>query len=272
VRWRSAGWQIRAGAILLTGAVRGMAQYRADLLLTMLAGALYQTTGFLTIWVVLVRFHDIAGWSVTDVALLYGIRLCAHGIWVLPFNQLMTVEDQVREGTFDRFLVRPVNPLVQLMTTRVRLSTVGDLLAGFTLLGVAMPLSGVDWSVGSVAFVVAAVVGGAALEGGYQLGLSAMAFRTLGARQIRFTADTVFSLYGNYPARVFSRVGRWALTVVVPVVFVAYLPASVLLGRTAEVGLPPAVAYASPMAGVVVFVAAYAWWRTQLRHYQSAGN
>lgn len=267
----SIAWQLKAGGILLSGAMRGIAQYRADLAMTMLAGALYQTTGFLALWVMLARFGDIAGWTVVEVALLYGIRLTAHALWAVPFNQLMDVERYVREGTFDRFLVRPVNPLVQLMASRVRLNPVGDLVAGLVMLGVAMSLVDVDWTVWKIGFLLVAILGGAMVEGGFQLGLSGIAFRTLGSRQIRFTVDSVFNLYGNYPGKVFGRVGMWALTIM-PVAFVAYLPSAVLLGRAGELGVPSILAYLSPVVGAVVFAGAYAFWRRQIGYYQGAGS
>lgn len=267
----SIAWQLKAGGILFGGALRGTAQYRANLFLTMAAGAMFQTTAFLALWVMLARFGDIAGWTITDVALLYGVRLTAHGLWAVPFNQLMDVEHFVREGVFDRFLVRPVNPLVQLMTSRVRLNTLGDLVAGLVMLGIAMSHVDVDWTFGKLAFLLAALVGGAMVEGGFQLGLSAIAFRTLGSAQIRFTVDGVFNLYGNYPGKVFGRVGMWVLTVI-PVAFVAYLPSAVLLGRAGELGVPPILAYLSPVIGAVIFAIAYVFWRSQIRHYQGAGS
>lgn len=267
----SIAWQLKAGGILFGGALRGTAQYRANLFLTMAAGAMFQTTAFLALWVMLARYGDIAGWTIGDVALLYGIRLTAHGLWAVPFNQLMDVEHFVREGTFDRFLVRPVNPLVQLMTSRVRLNTLGDLVAGLVMLGISMSIVDVDWTVWKLAFLVIALLGGAMVEGGFQLGLSAIAFRTLGSQQIRFTVDSVFNLYGNYPGTVFGRAGQWALTIM-PVAFVAYLPAAVLLGRAGELGVPAVLAYLSPVIGAGIFVGAYAFWRRQIRHYQGAGS
>lgn len=272
MRWSEAAWQVRAGVILITGAARGIAQYRADLLMTVLAGSLHQGIGFLTIWVVLGRFHQVAGWSVTDIGFMYGMRLTSHGLALLPLNQLISLEEYVREGTFDRFLVRPVNPLIQLLATRIQLNTIGDLLAGLTLLGASMPLVNITWTAGPLLFLTAAVIGGALLEGGYQLGLSALTFRTLGTRQIRLTVDTVFSLYGSYPIKVFGRSGEWVLTTVVPVALVAFLPASVLLGHVSDLHVPAVLGYVSPLVGVAVFVAASAFWGRQLRHYQGAGT
>lgn len=265
-------WQLRAGTILLGGALRCAAQYRADLLFSMIAGLLFQGTGFLTVWVVLARFDAIAGWSITDMALLYGMRLFAHGLWVVVLSPLSQLSRYIREGTFDRYLVRPVNPLVQLMTTRIWFGPAGDLLGGAILLATAMTLVDVDWTVWRVAFLALALLGGAMLEAGVQLGLSSTSFRFVKADQIRFTTDQVFSMFGNYPAKIFGTVGLWALTAVIPVVFVAYLPASVLLGHADATGLPSWLAYTSPLVGAAVMVLGYRIWTYQLRDYTGTGS
>src|SRR5690606_35377711 len=236
---------------------------RADMFVSVVAGLVFQGAGFLTVWVILDRFEAIGGWTLTDMALLYGMRLFSHGLWVVLCSQLSQLSRYIKEGTFDRFLVRPVNPLVQMFTTRIWFGPLGDLLGGATLLAVALSLADVDWSVGHAAFLAVALVSGALLEAGVQLGLSSTSFRFVKADEIRFTTDQVFSMFGNYPSKILGRAGLWAQTVV-PVVFVAYLPASVLLGHADDTGLPVWLAYASPVLGPLVLVAGYRIWTYQL--------
>ncbi|GLZ77651.1 transporter [Actinorhabdospora filicis] len=264
-------WQLRAGLILLGGAFRATAQYRANIFSNMAAGAAFQTVGLIGLWVILNRFGEVAGWTMSDVALMYGLRLTAHAAWAVPLNQLMEIEHQVREGLIDRYLVRPVNPLVQLLTGRVRLNVFGDLAAGLILLAVAASRADVDWTPARLAFLVLAILGGGMIEGGFQLGLAAISFRTLGTSEMRFTVDTIFNLYGNYPAKIFSVPGQIALSVL-PVAFVAYLPTCALLGRDSGLPLPDWAGYAAPGLGLLIATGGYLFWRSQLRNYQGAGS
>ena len=87
-----------------------------------------------------------------------------------------------------------------------------------------------------------------------------------------FLVDSVFSTYGNYPLTIFGRGLGSLLTLVVPVAFVGYLPAAVLLGHTVELQLNPIVAYAAPVIGVAWLVLAATFFRHELRAYQSAGS
>ncbi|WP_406423157.1 hypothetical protein OH809_07320 [Streptomyces sp. NBC_00873] len=54
--------------------------------------------------------------------------------------------------------------------------------------------------------------------------------------------------------------------------FIAYLPSAALLDRLDELPLPPWLAWASPVAGVIIFALGYAFFRRMTRHYSSPGN
>lgn len=87
-----------------------------------------------------------------------------------------------------------------------------------------------------------------------------------------FLSDSVFSTYGNYPLSIFGSFFTWTFTFLIPLAFVAYLPATVLLDRTAELQLAPAFAYAAPLAGLVWLGVAIRVFNSQLGSYQSAGQ
>ena len=87
-----------------------------------------------------------------------------------------------------------------------------------------------------------------------------------------FLSDSVCSTYANYPLSIFGSILAWIFTFLVPLAFVAYLPATVLLDRTEELQLAPAFAYAAPLAGLVWLAIATRVFNSQLGSYQSAGH
>jgi ABC-2 type transport system permease protein len=115
-----------------------------------------------------------------------------------------------------------------------------------------------------------AVLGGALIEGGIQLAIASLSFRLLSIFQISHFVDDLFSRFGSYPLKVFGGTAEWLLTWVVPVAFVAYVPASVILDQ--QMRLAPWAALLPPLIGMVIFAAAYRFWQRQLRHYQSTGS
>lgn len=263
---------LRLYLTLTAAAVRAQAQYRGNLLLMVVGGFAFQAVGIAFIWIVIDRFGAIGGWSLAEVVFLYALRLCAHGLWLCVFNQIVFVDQVIREGEFDRYLVRPLNPLVQLITRGFALTAFGDLAGGVVLLVVASTLVDVDWSLPALLYMVLAIVGGALVEASIQLVLGSLGFRLLSTGGIRFVGDDLFTTFGPYPLRIFPIAVQFGLTFVVPLAFVAYVPAAVLLGRTGELAVPAPVAYVAPVLGGVLIALAYRFWRYQSRFYSSSGH
>ena len=257
---------------LFGAALRGQTQYRANFLTMMAMALVYQGTGFVFIWVLLSRFQAIAGWTLGEVAFLYGLRLVVHGLQAILFGGVGRVRRLVRQGEFDRYLVRPLAPLLQVVAINVPSAPFGDLLGGAVLFLGAQALAGIDWSPTALGYLLLAVVGGVLIEASLQLIIATVSFRVIDTSALAFFVDDLFNQFGNYPLKIFGGAVQAILTWGIPVAFVAYLPASVLLARTDELAVHPAVAYAAPLVGGLWFAAAYLFWRRGLGEYKSAGH
>jgi ABC-2 type transport system permease protein len=257
---------------LAAAGLRGELQYRMNFVVWVAMGMVYQGTGFIFLWVVLARFQVLAGWTLGEVAFLYGLRLLAHGVTLLLFGYIFRLEFLVRQGDFDRYLVRPVPPLVQVITSRFPVGALGDFLGGLAIFLAATRLVAVDWSLLALAYLGLAIVGAALIEGGLKLGIAALTFRLLSSARLQLVVDNIFSLFGNYPLKLFDPPLQLLLAFGLPVAFVAYFPATVLLARTDELSVHPLVAYLAPLAGVVWFSLAHWLWQHELQSYQSAGH
>lgn len=263
---------LRIGWAMQKAAYRSQLQYRANFFVAVTMGVVYQGSGLAFIWVVLHDFHSINGWTFPHLMFLYALRLASHACWVVPFNQLDFLEDRVRDGAFDRYLVRPLNPLVQTMTGGFQLNVIGDAVTAVVLLTVSLSTSGVNLSALKVVYLMFALVGGALAEGALLLATSALSFRFIQTWAGQYLVDNLFLMFGSYPLRIFGRTASWALTWLVPVAFVAYVPASALTGRIGELQMPAAMAWAAPIVGLAWFTGAYLLWRRLMNGYQSTGN
>lgn len=257
---------------LQKAALRSGMQYRLNFVVGAIMAVAYQGSGFAFLWVVLARFHTIAGWTFGQVAFLYGLRLLAHALWRLPFSQLESLSFALRDGQFDRYLVRPMNPLIQLMTRGFFMGTIGDVVTAIGVFAYANHLTHISWTPVHIGYLVLAVIGGAAAEGAFVLAAVSLGFKSLLTWAAEFLVDNVYLLFGSYPLRLFGATTSWVLTWIVPVAFVAYIPSGFLLGRTHDLHVAPTVAYVAPVIGLLWFGAAYQFWLFQVRHYQSAGS
>lgn len=188
--------EFRMYAVLLRAAMRGQLQYRANIALVTIGGFAYQGVGLAFLWVIVSRFGALGGWSLTDIALLYGMRLTSHGVWAMPSAQVLLIDLAIREGEFDRYLVRPVNPLIQLLTRMFPIQTISDLLGGVIVLTAAASASDVRWAIGTVGFLIAGIIGGALVEFAIYLAVSSLSFRVVQARSPMLVAGTIMQTAG----------------------------------------------------------------------------
>jgi len=250
---------------------RSQMQFRGNFVSTLMGGVFLQGTQLLFLGVLLSRFGAIAGWSFDEVAFLFAVRLAAHSLFSVFFSGSMVLELQAYDGTFDRYLLRPANVFVQLLTASPNLMAFGDLLLGVVALSIFAATAPITWTAGSVIFLLIAVVGGGLAEAGIQVFLLGFTFRARRMLSVRIFADNLMTAFAGYPLAIFGRLGLWALTFLYPMAFVAYLPVTVLLGRSVS-GLPDWLGWPAPAIGVGLFLGGYAFFMRQIRHYQSPGG
>ena len=197
---------VRTGRILFRAGWRSAVQYRGNFLLTALGGVALQGTQLLFIGVLLARFGSLAGWSFGEIGLLYAVRLAAHAVYVIPFGNLIFVDQLVHDGEFDRLLLRPAGIFLQIIAYRSRIMALGDAVLGVGALIIFGWLAPVDWTLGKVIFLLAAVIGGGLVETGIQAALSGLTFLTVSSRSLRIFADNLNTTFAGYPLTMF---GRW---------------------------------------------------------------
>ncbi len=257
---------------LVRAGLREEMQFRANFLIEVAFGLVYQTIGFAFIWVVLGKFEAIAGWTLQEVTLLYGLQLTGNALWSLAFSRIINVQGMVQEGEFDTMLVRPVPIAFQFMFGGFRIAILGDVTGAVILLAVGLRTAGIDWSLPKVMFLVLAVLGSGLVRGAFELAGCALVFRSLVSSWVQFASDILFGQFGAYPLDIFARRARQLLTYVIPVAFVAWVPSTVLLDRTDVLPFPAWIAWCTPVLGAVLM--AVAWWvfLHESRQYQSAGS
>ena len=250
--------------------IRGEMQYRANFILSVVFGLLFQTIGFVSVAVILSRFDEVGGWSLWEVAFLYGLRLSAHGLWLVSGNQISRFDQMIQHGEWDRYLLRPVPLWAQLVCINFRLPPFADMLSGIALLIVAANKIDISLDAARFAFLVLAIASGAMIDGGLQVLAASFAFRHLESMPIRVILDDFQWRFGSYPLDIFRAPIRLSLTWIVPVAFMAWIPASLLLGK--PLPFPDILGWLTPVVGVIVWSIALTVFRAQSRHYASTGH
>lgn len=259
----------RSWWLLERAALRTQGQFRQNFVVGLIGGVVFQGIQVAFLAILLNQFNLIGGWGWREIGLIFGIRLSAHALYVMPFGTIPWTERLVRTGEFDLFQLRPVNTFIQVITRRFSVMSVGDGLIGLTaLVGFALQAP-VFWTPGKMLFLAVSILSGGLVETAFQTAIASLAFVLTATTGLNLFADNTITSFGGYPLTIFGRVGVWLLTFILPMAFIAYLPATMLLDRTDEVPLPLWLVHLSPAVGVGLFALSLALFTRMSRRYVS---
>lgn len=258
--------------ILLRLSVRTEFQHRANLIQSLVGAVAFQSTQLFLIGVVLSVFGALGGWSAREMLLLVALRLSSHAVYAFFFRRVVDIDLVVNTGEYDRYLLRPAPPLLQLLMRQFNLQQIGDLVFAAVVLAVAVTHAPVTWGALNILFCIAAVIGGGLVEAAMQLLRGTLAFRVQNTLSLTHVIDNLFGTYGNFPMHMFGTAGAGFFTLVLPVAFAAWAPSAALLGRTDELWFPGWLAWCSPLVGVALMLLAVVVFNRSGRNYTSSGS
>jgi ABC-2 type transport system permease protein len=258
---------------LLVGArIRAQLQYRLSLTLELAATTLLVFLDFVAILILFEQVDALAGWTVAEVALLYGIACVAFALTDLVIGHLDFLSSMIRDGTFDQVLTRPLPSLLQVVASDFSLRRLGKAIQGLAVLVVALAYLDLDWTVGRVLMLPVAIVAGAVIYGAVWVALVTIAFWIVDAIEVVNSFTYGGNFLSEYPLNVFAGWLRSLVVFVLPVAFVAYFPALYLLDKPDGLGFPDALRFLSPVVAALATLVAAVIWRAAVRRYRSVGS
>ncbi|MFE9726331.1 ABC transporter permease [Streptomyces sp. NPDC005794] len=263
---------VRAYGLIVAMWLRSTMAYRASFVMTAVGN--FVATGFDFVTIVLMFGHVdvLGGFTLPEVALLYGTSATAFGLCDLLLGSMERLGRRVRDGTLDTLLVRPVPVLAQVAADRFALRRLGRITQGLVVLGYALVTLDIAWSPVKVVMLPLMVLSGAAIFGAVFVAGAAFQFYVQDAAEVQSAFTYGGTTLLQYPPSVFAKDLVRGVTFVVPLAFVSWLPALYVLGRDYPLDLPRWVAFLPPVVAVGCWVLAGLAWRAGLRAYRSTGS
>jgi ABC-2 type transport system permease protein len=257
----------------LVGAqLRAQMQYKVSFGLAVAGSFLSALTEFGAVVVLFSRLPLVAGWSIGEVALLYGVAGVCFAVAELFAAALDDFQVHIVLGTFDRVLVRPRGALLQVIAEDVAVRRIGRVSQAALVLAVALRLLDIEWTPDKVAVLGVAMLSGTVIYFAMFVLGATFCFWTVQAKEATHVVTYGGDQFAIWPLDVYSGGIRRFFTFVVPLAFVNYEPALYLLGRSDPLGLPDSARLLSPVAALAIVVAARIAWQQGIRHYQSTGS
>ena len=252
--------------------VRGQMQYRASFVMMSLGQLLITGVEFLGIWALFQRFGSLRGWTLPQVALLYGMVNVAFALADAFGRGFDLFAEMIRLGDFDRLLLRPRDTALQVGAREFVLMRIGRLLQGLVVLSWGAARLNIAWTAPKMALLIAAILGGACMFYGLFVLQATLSFWTIESLEIMNTVTYGGTETAQYPLPIYQGWFRRFFTWVVPLACVNYLPAQAILGRPDPLGAPPALQWTAPAVGIAFLLLCLQAWKLGVRHYRSTGS
>ena len=252
--------------------LRGQMEYRASFLMQSAGQFLITGIEFLGIWTLFTRFGQIRGWTLAEAAFFYGLISITWSIADAISRGFDVFGTTVKNGDFDRVLLRPRSTILQLFGHELTLRRIGRFVQGLAVLVFAIETLDVAWSAPRMGLFAVAVIGGVCLFVGLMILEATSAFWTTESLEVwnAFTYGGV--TMSQYPLEIYRPWFRRFFLVVIPLGCVTYLPGVAILGRPDPLGTPLLLQWLAPLVGPIFLLVCLYIWGMGVRHYQSTGS
>lgn len=247
--------------------IRCMMQYKTSFLLTAIGQFLVSFNVFLGIFFMFRRFHEVEGFSYSEVLFCFSVILLEFSIAEIFARGFDTFPSMVKEGGFDRVLVRPRNEILQVLGSKFELTRIGRMIQAVVMFIYGIMQSDVQWDIFKIITVFFMIIGGTAVFAGLFLIYAALCFFTLDGLEFMNVFTDGAREFGKYPVGIYGKKILLFTTFFVPYALVQYYPLLYIIGHRRGM-----MYMLFPLLACWFIVPALLLWRFGVKHYKSSGS
>lgn len=248
--------------------IKSLMEYRTDFIIGLIGFVLVQGTGVIFLKLIFNTIPSLVGWSFYEILFIYGFAQIPRGIdhiftdyiWIFSWKTIV-------KGEFDRYLLRPVNPLFQIIAERFQPDGFGEIIVGILLVSFSSIKLGINYTVSKLIAFIFAIICGAVIYTAIKLAVASTAFWIKNAMPYM---NMVYSIsdFSKYPIEIYNNSIKNFLTFFIPFAFTGFYPAAYFLGKNSfNKGI-----IMTFIIAVVSITIAYRIWLKGISIYESSGN
>ncbi|MGG4551434.1 ABC transporter permease [Paenibacillus humicus] len=222
------------------------------------------------LWILTNSVPLIKGWNFYELLFLVSIWRIADGIFILLFEQIRQLDNLIREGVFDRYLVRPFNSLFLFSTHKFEVAGLGDIISGGIALLIAVNHIG-EWNAGKILLLIMVILTGAIIEWSIYTIISCSAFWTIQAEGLRSLINPFLYNFTQYPLSIYSNPIKIIMTFIIPIGFMSFYPSHLFFEKS-SVPFNENLIYLSPIIAIVLALLSISLWSKGINAYKGAGS
>lgn len=248
--------------------IKSLIEYRADFILGLIGFVLIQFTGVIFIKLIFNTIPNLSGWSFYEILFIYGFAQIPRGIDHIFTDNLWMLSGQIIvDGKFDKYLIRPLNPLFQLIAERFQPDGFGEIIIGTILVVISSSSLNLNYTFSKIILFIFAIICASFIYTAIKLAVACIAF------WIKFAQSYLFMTYqlsdfAKYPMGIYPNAIKGILTFIIPFAFTGYYPGAYFLGKgSLFTGI-----ILTFLVAVIGMCIAYMIWLKGISKYESSGS
>jgi ABC-2 type transport system permease protein len=253
--------------------LKSMLEYKFDRFLIAFAIFIREMVSIVIMYLLLTRFITIGGWKMNEMFFLYSFLFLSYSLFVFFFTGIRDFDDMVYSGALDRYLIRPLGLMFQVVAGRVDFTaTIGHGAVGVLLFLNSYNTVGIDWNFKNITYYISVLIGGAVIQASLFMVSSCFSFWAIKTTNLRNLIFFNSRRFAGYPLSFYPVIIQKMLIFVIPFAFVSYFPAQFYLRKSDLTMFWSGYLYLTPLVGIVMFALVYMFWKSGLKRYSSSGN
>ena len=241
--------------------------YKANFVTKMFAIMLMDIIGPLIILLIYTNTAGIPGWSFAEFILFQGTMTFVFGfghafVIMMPGRIL----EDVRQGHFDKHLVKPFNTLSYFMLSSSDIDGFAEMFVGIVLISWAFVQLGINIFSLNFLMYILLIFTGILFQYAILITISAVTFLAVKSWAL---FDILFSLenFARYPLNIYGSGLAFFLTFLFPIAVSAFYPTEALLRGLSLLTMIKVV-----IPVLIVFCSSIIFWNKAMKKYSSAGG
>lgn len=246
----------------------GLIEYKVDFLIGVFSVIVEQILSLVFISVIFGNIEQLNGWDYYEILIIYSFSTLGRSIHIIFFDNMWVFGSKyIQNGEFDRILLRPINPLFQVISEKINYQGIGQVIIGVIALTISITNLNIHVDFVTIIKILFAVLFSGSIFVGIHLFYMTLSIWMIDSLPV---VSSVFSLnqFAQYPITIFPKFIQVIVVLVVPYAFTGFIPANLFLHQNEYSTL----IYLLPLVSVLLFSISYMFWNFGVKKYKSTGT
>jgi ABC-2 type transport system permease protein len=174
-------------------------------------------------WIYFRNFQSIKGWSLQDMACLYGVVTGSYGFFCVFFGGARFIARMIHEGDLDAYMIKPTSLLIQILGGKSIPAGWGDILSGFVMVGISGYITWKNCLLLGLLFGLSTTI---ILS--FSILMNSLAFWIGDSHALSKQLFEFLLTFSNYPRSIYFGGVKFLLLTLIPSGFIGYIPVEII--------------------------------------------